>query len=136
MVTLILSLSGYFIITLLIVSFFCVSLIGLHPEGSDFYLNGRPFRIISGSFHYFRTQPAQWGDRLERMKAAGLNTVTTYIPWNLHEKVTLSIRSILQVPHKSFLPVHEKHNCTGDMVMMMQIKGYKQCALFTGQGPL
>ena len=62
---------------------------GLHPEGSDFYLNGRPFRILSGSFHYFRTQPAQWGDRLERMKAAGLNTLTTYVPWNLHEKVTL-----------------------------------------------
>ncbi len=60
---------------------------GLHAEGPNFYLNGRPFRIVSGSFHYFRTQPAQWGDRLERMKAAGLNTVTTYVPWNLHERV-------------------------------------------------
>ncbi len=64
--------------------------LGLHPEGPNFYLDGRPFRILGGSFHYFRTQPAQWGDRLEKMKAAGLNTVTTYIPWNLHEKVIKS----------------------------------------------
>ncbi len=69
-------------------SFFPFS--GLHPEGDSFYLNGRPFRILSGSFHYFRTQPAQWGDRLERMRAAGLNTLTTYIPWNLHEQVSHS----------------------------------------------
>lgn len=60
---------------------------GLYAHGSSFYLDGRPFRILSGSFHYFRTQPAQWGDRLLKIKAAGLNTVTTYIPWNLHEKM-------------------------------------------------
>jgi hypothetical protein len=59
---------------------------GLFAHGDDFYLDGRPFRILSGSFHYFRTQPAHWGDRLLKMKAAGLNTVMTYIPWNLNEK--------------------------------------------------
>ena len=52
---------------------------------NGFVLEGKPFRILSGSFHYFRTHPAQWKDRLEKMKAAGLNTVMTYIPWNLHE---------------------------------------------------
>lgn len=60
---------------------------GLYTHGQNFYLDGREFRILSGSFHYFRTQPAQWGDRLLKIKAAGLNTVTTYIPWNLHEKM-------------------------------------------------
>ena len=60
---------------------------GLYTHKNQFYLDGRAFRILSGSFHYFRTQPAQWGDRLLKMKAAGLNVVTTYIPWNLHEKV-------------------------------------------------
>lgn len=59
---------------------------GLSTVGDQFYLNGKPFRILGGSFHYFRTQPHQWIDRLERLKAAGLNTVTTYIPWNLHER--------------------------------------------------
>ena len=60
---------------------------GLYAKGHHFYLDGRPFRIFSGSFHYFRTHPAQWGDRLLKMRAAGLNTVMTYIPWNLHEPV-------------------------------------------------
>ena len=60
---------------------------GLEATKNGFTLNGNPFRIIGGSFHYFRTHPAQWQDRLEKMKAAGLNTVITYIPWNLHEKV-------------------------------------------------
>ena len=51
----------------------------------DFYLDGRPFKIISGAFHYFRTVPEYWQDRLEKLKAMGCNTVETYIPWNMHE---------------------------------------------------
>ncbi|MBP5153028.1 MAG: beta-galactosidase, partial [Lachnospiraceae bacterium] len=51
----------------------------------DFYLNGKPFKIISGAFHYFRTVPEYWEDRMLKVKALGLNTVETYIPWNLHE---------------------------------------------------
>ncbi len=50
-----------------------------------FYLNGKPFQIISGSFHYFRTVPEYWRDRLEKLKNMGCNTVETYIPWNFHE---------------------------------------------------
>lgn len=46
----------------------------------------RPFRILSGSLHYFRVLPQQWSERIEQMKKAGLNTIETYIPWNLHEK--------------------------------------------------
>ncbi len=47
--------------------------------------DGFPLRTFSGSLHYFRIHPLQWQDRLQRMRAAGLNTVSTYIPWNLHE---------------------------------------------------
>jgi len=47
--------------------------------------NIRPFRILSGSLHYFRVLPQLWSDRIEEMKKAGLNTIETYIPWNLHE---------------------------------------------------
>ena len=35
--------------------------------------------------HYFRIPPEYWRDRLLKLKAAGLNTVETYVPWNLHE---------------------------------------------------
>lgn len=50
-----------------------------------FYLNGKPFQIISGSIHYFRVVPEYWRDRLEKLKSLGMNTVETYIPWNMHE---------------------------------------------------
>lgn len=53
--------------------------------GNNFYLNGKPYKIISGSIHYFRVVPEYWQDRLEKLKAMGCNTVETYVPWNMHE---------------------------------------------------
>ncbi|XP_052176984.1 beta-galactosidase 17 isoform X2 [Diospyros lotus] len=50
-----------------------------------FWKDGEPFQIIGGDLHYFRVPPEYWEDRLLRMKALGLNTVQTYVPWNLHE---------------------------------------------------
>ncbi len=50
-----------------------------------FYLDGERFQILSGSIHYFRIVPEYWRDRLEKLKSLGLNTVETYIPWNVHE---------------------------------------------------
>ncbi|MDE6592694.1 MAG: beta-galactosidase [Oscillospiraceae bacterium] len=51
----------------------------------DFYISGKPFKIISGAIHYFRTVPEYWRDRLEKLVNMGCNTVETYIPWNFHE---------------------------------------------------
>ncbi|MBQ7943803.1 MAG: beta-galactosidase [Lachnospiraceae bacterium] len=51
-----------------------------------FYLNGEELQIISASFHYFRTVPEYWRDRLEKLKNMGCNTIETYIPWNFHEE--------------------------------------------------
>lgn len=53
------------------------------PDG--FLLHGEPFRIISGAMHYFRVHPDQWADRLRKARLMGLNTVETYVPWNLHQ---------------------------------------------------
>lgn len=50
-----------------------------------FWKDGEPFRIIGGDLHYFRVLPEYWEDRLMKAKALGLNTIQTYIPWNLHE---------------------------------------------------
>ena len=49
----------------------------LRLEGDQFYLNGQPIRILSGSIHYFRVVPEYWRDRLLKLKAMGLNTVQT-----------------------------------------------------------
>ncbi|KAL1509805.1 hypothetical protein ABEB36_004486 [Hypothenemus hampei] len=58
---------------------------GLSANQSDFLLNGKNITILSGAFHYFRVHPNYWRDRLRNMRAAGLNTIETYVPWNLHE---------------------------------------------------
>ncbi|XP_061169879.1 beta-galactosidase-1-like protein 2 [Saccostrea echinata] len=52
-----------------------------------FYLDGKPFRIFSGAFHYFRVLPQYWNETFMKMKACGLNTVETYVAWNFHEEV-------------------------------------------------
>lgn len=49
--------------------------------------DGREYRLLSGSVHYFRVHPAQWQDRLRRLAAVGANAVDTYVPWNFHERV-------------------------------------------------
>lgn len=54
-------------------------------KGTEFYLNDEPFRILSGTIHYFRVIPEYWEDRLKKLKACGFNTVETYTCWNLHE---------------------------------------------------
>lgn len=46
-----------------------------------------PYRLLSGSIHYFRVHPDQWEDRLRRLAAMGANTVDTYVAWNFHERV-------------------------------------------------
>ena len=51
----------------------------------DFLLNGRPFRIMAGEMHYQRIPREYWADRLLKLKAAGLNTVGTYVFWNALE---------------------------------------------------
>ncbi|KAG8523231.1 Beta-galactosidase-1-like protein 2 [Galemys pyrenaicus] len=58
---------------------------GLKAEGSLFMLEGAPFLIIAGTIHYFRVPREYWRDRLLKLQACGFNTVTTYVPWNLHE---------------------------------------------------
>jgi len=50
-----------------------------------FLLDGQPFLIRSGEMHYPRVPRPYWRDRMRKMKALGLNTLCTYVFWNLHE---------------------------------------------------
>ncbi len=58
----------------------------LEIKNKKFYMDSKSFDIYSGAMHYFRTVPEYWEDRLTKLKAAGFNTVETYVCWNLHEK--------------------------------------------------
>src|SRR6266700_3060685 len=54
-------------------------------EGDHFLLNGKPFKVISGELHYARIPREYWRQRLRMARAMGLNTVATYVFWNVHE---------------------------------------------------
>lgn len=50
------------------------------PSGEGFVVEGKEKKILSGAIHYFRVVPTYWEDRLKKLKAAGLNTIETYVP--------------------------------------------------------
>jgi len=54
-------------------------------SGTNFILDGKPVIIRSGEMHYPRVPPEHWRDRFRKAKAMGLNAITTYVFWNLHE---------------------------------------------------
>jgi hypothetical protein len=50
-------------------------------------IDGERRLIRSGSIHYFRLPaPDLWRDRVEQMRAAGLNAVDVYYPWSYHSE--------------------------------------------------
>lgn len=52
---------------------------------SVFLLDGKPFQMISGEMHYPRIPREAWRARMKMAKAMGLNTIGTYVFWNVHE---------------------------------------------------
>ena len=64
-------------------------------DHNTFIINGKDTFIYSGSFHYTRCDPVQWTGILQKIKAAGFNTIESYVPWNFHEqtegKITLTL---------------------------------------------
>jgi beta-galactosidase len=52
---------------------------------SSFLLDGKPFQMISGEIHYPRVPRAAWRQRMRMAKAMGINTIGTYVFWNVHE---------------------------------------------------
>jgi beta-galactosidase len=52
---------------------------------SVFSLDGKPFQMISGEMHYPRVPQEAWRARMKMAKAMGINTIGTYVFWNLHE---------------------------------------------------
>ncbi|HEY0308377.1 MAG TPA: beta-galactosidase [Acidobacteriaceae bacterium] len=50
-------------------------------------LNGKPWLPVMGEFHFSRYPEAEWEQEILKMKAAGVNVVSTYIIWIHHEQV-------------------------------------------------
>ncbi|KAI6092090.1 glycoside hydrolase family 35 protein [Hypoxylon rubiginosum] len=54
-------------------------------DRTSFLLDGEPYVIIGGQMDPQRIPPAYWRDRLAKARAMGLNTIFSYVYWNLLE---------------------------------------------------
>lgn len=54
--------------------------------GKNFYIDSKPFLVCGAEIQYFRMDPEYWDVALANAKAAGVNLVSTYIPWCFHEE--------------------------------------------------
>ncbi|MDF2628179.1 MAG: glycoside hydrolase family 35 [Symbiobacteriaceae bacterium] len=57
----------------------------VHYDHRAFTIGGERQLIVSGAIHYPRSTPAMWPKLMKESVAAGLNTIETYLFWNLHE---------------------------------------------------
>ncbi|WP_123042988.1 beta-galactosidase [Cohnella candidum] len=54
-------------------------------QSGKFTIDGQDVFLYGGECHYFRVPKQEWKDRLDKLKAAGCNLVSTYVPWVWHE---------------------------------------------------
>ena len=54
-------------------------------ENGKFVLDGKPFLIMAGEIHPARVPKEYWLQRIQMAKAMGLNTISVYEFWNVHE---------------------------------------------------
>ncbi|KAI1639930.1 family 35 glycoside hydrolase [Biscogniauxia mediterranea] len=54
-------------------------------DRESFYLHGEPYVIVGGQMDPQRIPRAYWRDRLAKARAMGLNTIFSYVYWNLLE---------------------------------------------------
>ena len=55
-------------------------------ENGQFLHKGKPIQFICGEMHYPRVPQEYWRDRVRRLKAMGINTISTYVFWSFHER--------------------------------------------------
>jgi beta-galactosidase len=67
---------------------------GRSSNGHDLEINnryitidGRPMLPVMGEFHFSRFPPQYWEEEILKMKAAGINIISTYIFWIHHEEI-------------------------------------------------
>lgn len=58
----------------------------IEVKEQTFEIKGEKKFIFGGELHYFRVPRELWRDRIIKVREAGCNLISTYIPWVWHEK--------------------------------------------------
>ena len=59
----------------------------LTMDSSSLLLDGKPWTPVMGEFHFARVPENEWREELLKMKAGGIDIVSTYVFWIHHEEV-------------------------------------------------
>ena len=72
--------------------------------------NGKPWFPIMGEMHFSRTTYQDWEASILKMKAAGIEIISTYVIWNFHEEKEGVFNWTANNDLKAFLQLCKKHN--------------------------
>ena len=56
-------------------------------DSDSLLLNGKPWTPVMGEFHFSRYPENEWREELLKMKAGGIDIVSTYVFWIHHEEI-------------------------------------------------
>jgi len=56
-------------------------------DSNSLLLNGKPWTPVMGEFHFTRYPENEWREELLKMKAGGIDIVSTYVFWIHHEEI-------------------------------------------------
>ncbi|QEM04019.1 beta-galactosidase [Mucilaginibacter rubeus] len=73
------------LLTLIISQVFSQAKHSFKIADGNFIYDGKPIQIHSGEMHFARIPKAYWKQRLQMLRAMGMNAVATYVFWNHHE---------------------------------------------------
>jgi len=59
----------------------------LHVNNQYLTIGGQPILPVMGEFHFSRYPREEWQDVLQKMKADGVNIISTYVFWIYHEQI-------------------------------------------------
>ncbi|MBQ7138755.1 MAG: beta-galactosidase, partial [Clostridia bacterium] len=97
---------------------------GTSPDGHEISFtnyammtDGKPFFGVSGEMHFCRVAPDQWEDAVLKMKAGGINIISTYVFWIVHEEEEGVFRFDGCRDVRRFLEICEKHS----MMVIMRV---------------
>ncbi len=109
-----------------------------NPDGeailcNNFYIekNNNPIFINSAEFHYFRTSHQYWEQEILKLKMSGINTISSYVAWILHEEEENVFDFSGDNNIREFVSLCHKHN----MMFCLRIGPYIHAEIRNGGLP-
>lgn len=100
-------------------------------KNGKFYKDGQVHRILSGEIHYFRIMRPQWSDRLEKLREFGCTSVSTSVPWIIHEPSEGNFNFSDNLDLAEFIKLAQNN----DLSVILRIGPYTGCDIDRGGLP-